>query len=109
MDCRLGIKLICIVICCVNVCLSKGNIDTMSFLDKISVVSFSNGVQISGIKPEDFVASNVSPIFSVNTVYDLTKALSIQLGFKGFYFLLISDDHRHYYNFFRQKQADCIH
>ena len=58
------------------------------------------GTQMSGIKSEDFVSSNYSPLYNFSAGYWFTPSLSIQLGYKGFYFNLISDNEKHYYGYY---------
>ena len=63
-------------------------------------VSTSLGTQMSGIKSEDFVSSNYSPLYNISAGYWFTPSLSILLGYKGFYFNLISDNEKHYYGYY---------
>lgn len=63
-------------------------------------VSAALGAQISGIKAEDFIASNVSPSLMLNTGVWFTNEIGLQLGYKGSYFYTISDDKKHHYSFF---------
>jgi hypothetical protein len=63
-------------------------------------VSISFGTQMSGIKNEDFVKSNYTPLFNLSAGYWFTPFLALQLGHKGFYFNLISDNVKHYYNYY---------
>ena len=62
-------------------------------------MSSSFGIQISGIKPEDFVNSNVTPAFTIDLGKWISKEIGLQFGYKGFYFNTISDPDRHHYNF----------
>ncbi len=62
-------------------------------------MSSSYGLQISGIKSEDFINSNVTPAFTIDLGKWISKEIALQLGFKGFYFNTISDSDRHPYNF----------
>lgn len=57
------------------------------------------GIQISGIKDEDFVSSNLSPLFNVSLGKEITPLFYIQVGYKGFYFKYIDDNYTHNYNF----------
>lgn len=63
------------------------------------IFSIGYGAQISGIKPEDFISSNVSPAFVVNIGNCVSPEVAIKIGYKGFYFHTISDNYKHYYNF----------
>tara|TARA_B100001750_G_C15449159_1_gene567965 strand:+ start:52 stop:642 length:591 start_codon:yes stop_codon:yes gene_type:complete len=62
-------------------------------------ISFSYGAQISGIKSEDFIQSNVTPDFTLGLGKWITPKIALQIGYSGFYFHYISDNDRHYYNF----------
>ena len=62
-------------------------------------ISTSYGGQISGIKPEDFTKSNLTPAIQINTGLWFTPEIALQFGYKGKYFNLISDNDNHYYNF----------
>jgi len=62
-------------------------------------VSSSMGIQISGIKSEDFISSNVAPAFIINIGKWVSPEVALQIGYKGFYFHTISDKDKHYYNF----------
>ena len=63
------------------------------------VFSIGYGAQISGIKSEDFIASNVSPAFVLNVGNWVTPEIAIQAGYKGFYFHTIADNEKHHYHF----------
>lgn len=62
---------------------------------------FSAGIgsQMSGIKPEDFVRSNYSPLLSISGAKWINTIFALQLGIKGVYFNAISDNDKHYYSF----------
>lgn len=66
---------------------------------KMWFISTSLGMQMSGIKDEDFIKSNFSPAFSLNTGVWFTPEIALQFGYKGFYFNYIGDMDKHYYNF----------
>jgi hypothetical protein len=57
------------------------------------------GIQISGIKDEDFISSNVAPSVMFNIGKWITPEIALQAGYKGLYFRAISDNDKHYYNF----------
>jgi hypothetical protein len=55
---------------------------------------------MSGIKDEDFVSSNYSPLFNVSAGKWFSPYLALQIGYKGFYFNTIADKIKHQYNYF---------
>ena len=63
-------------------------------------VSGKLGVQMSGIKDEDFIAQNVAPLFHISLAKKYTEVLSLRLGYRGPYFNTIADTDRHHYSFF---------
>ena len=63
-------------------------------------ISSSLGMQISGIKSEDFINSNISPLITLNGGLWFTSEIGLQAGYKGFYFNYINDKNKHHYNFF---------
>jgi hypothetical protein len=63
-------------------------------------ISINSGIQMSGIKDEDFVSSNYSPLFNITAGKWFTPYLALQVGYKGFYFNYIEDDLQHHYNYF---------
>jgi len=63
-------------------------------------VSAAWGGQISGIKNEDFIISNLSPSIKLNTGLWFTPEIAVQLGYKGYYFNYIGDSEKHFYNFY---------
>lgn len=69
-------------------------------LNSTYFVSLNYGTQMSGIKEEDFVSSNYSPLFNITAGKWFTSYLALQAGYKGFYFNYISDDVKHHYNYF---------
>jgi len=77
--------------------------------DKGWFFSMGGGLQISGIKSEDFIRTNVSPAFVVNTGKWLIPEVALQIGYQGFYFHTISDNSKHYYNFFYGEALFNIH
>ena len=64
------------------------------------VFTFGSGIQMSGIKSEDFIRSNIAPVFNINIGKWVTPEVALQIGYKGFYFHTIADDSKHHYNFF---------
>ena len=63
-------------------------------------VSLNYGIQMSGIKDEDFIISNYSPLFNIAVGKWMTPYLALQIGYKGFYFYTIADEIKHHYNYF---------
>jgi hypothetical protein len=63
-------------------------------------VSLGIGSQMSGIKDEDFVTSNIAPLLNVSVGKWFSQALAMEVGYKGWYFNTISDDDRHRYGFY---------
>jgi hypothetical protein len=63
-------------------------------------VSGKFGVQMSGIKDEDFIAQNVAPLFHIALAKKYTEILSLRAGYRGPYFNTIADKDRHLYSFF---------
>jgi len=76
--------------------------DSSSLIDSEQswYVSFNGGLQMSGIKDEDFVSSNYSPLFNITVCKWFLPHLALQIGYKGFYFNYISDGIKHHYNYF---------
>lgn len=54
---------------------------------------------MSGIKSEDFISSNYSPLFNITAGKWLYPYLAMQFGYKGFYFYTIADEIKHHYNY----------
>jgi hypothetical protein len=73
--------------------------ENMPLRDENWFISSSYGVQISGIKSEDFIQSNVTPAFTFSMGRWISSEIALQIGYKGFYFHTIADNDRHYYNF----------
>jgi hypothetical protein len=63
-------------------------------------LGFSAGVQMSGIKDEDFIASNYSPLLTLYAGKWFTPLLALQLGYRGNYFNTISHERKRYYKYF---------
>lgn len=76
------------------------NFSTIKKQDKNNYFSLNLGVQMSGIKDEDFISSNYSPLFNFTFGKWLTPYLALQIGYKGFYFNTIADDIKHHYNYY---------
>lgn len=63
-------------------------------------LTFRIGTQMSGIKDEDFVASNYSPLLDVSIGKWFSPVLALQAGYKGWYFHTIADDIKHKYGYY---------
>jgi len=63
-------------------------------------VSLNGGVQMSGIKDEDFIPQNIAPAFSLATGLWFTSEIALNFGYKGFYFNTIADKDKHHYNYY---------
>lgn len=63
-------------------------------------IGMSAGVQMSGIKDEDFIARNYSPMLTIYAGNWFTPLLALQLGYKGNYFNTISHGRKHFYKYF---------
>ncbi len=74
--------------------------DTQGHTKSNWFISSSMGIQMSGIKSEDFIKSNYSPLINVSIGKWFSRELAIQFGYRGKYFNAISDDVKHYYNYF---------
>lgn len=57
------------------------------------------GVQMSGIKSEDFIGSNFSPLVNITLGKWFSPELAIQAGYRGPYFHTIADSIKHNYTF----------
>tara|TARA_B110000003_G_scaffold14445_1_gene14172 strand:- start:1777 stop:2337 length:561 start_codon:yes stop_codon:yes gene_type:complete len=64
------------------------------------LVSIDFGVQMSGIKSEDFVSSNYSPVYRLSTGKWLNNFIGIQIGYQGRYFNTIENSEKRFYNFY---------
>jgi hypothetical protein len=63
-------------------------------------LGFSAGMQMSGIKDEDFIASNYSPMLTLYAGKWFTPLLALQLGYRGNYFNTISHERKRFYKYF---------
>lgn len=63
-------------------------------------ISVGIGTQMSGIKDEDFIGSNYSPLITITAGRWFAPSLALQVGYKGWYFNTISDEKKHYYGFY---------
>lgn len=63
-------------------------------------LSLNFGTQMSGIKDEDFVASNYAPLLNVTAGKWFSPSLALQIGYKGWYHKLITDEEKHNYGYY---------
>lgn len=60
-------------------------------------LNLSVGVQMSGIKNEDFVLNNYSPKIDLSAMKSITQVYGLQIGYQGYYFNTIANaDKRRY-------------
>lgn len=62
--------------------------------------SLDVGVQMSGIKNEDFIKSNYSPLIKLSIGKWFNKSLGVQFGYQGRHFNTIENSDRRFYNFY---------
>lgn len=67
--------------------------------------SVQAGMQMSGIKSEDFVPSNYSPLVTLTAGRWFAPYLALQIGYKGYYFNTISDEMQRHYGFYYGEAA----
>ena len=60
-------------------------------------ISAGIGEQHSGIRSEDYVKDNFSPIFVIEGGKFISSCFALELGIKGCWYNFISDNDRHYY------------
>lgn len=75
------------------------DLDSVSF-NKKWFASLDFGVQISGIKSEDFISSNYSPLIRLTGGKWLNDKIAIQVGYQGRYFNTIENLDKRFYNFY---------
>lgn len=63
-------------------------------------VGLDYGIQMSGIKNEDFIPSNYSPVYRLYVGREISPNLAVQVGYQGTYFRVITDDLRYRYDFY---------
>jgi len=76
------------------------NTSDLNEVDQSYFFSIKYGYQMSGIKSEDFVSSNYSPLFNITVGKWFSPYLAFQIGYKGLYFNSIADNIKHHYNYF---------
>jgi len=62
-------------------------------------INVNLGTQMSGIKSEDFIVSNFSPLLGLSFGKWVAPAIALKVGYKGWYFNTISDSIKHYYTY----------
>jgi hypothetical protein len=67
---------------------------------KIWYVSASSGLQMSGIKNEDFISQNIAPAINIGIGLWFTPEIALQFGYKGPYFNTITDHDHRFYNYY---------
>lgn len=99
--CLANYKLICILICLsISEIAIAQSLSNQENNQKPWFIGLDYGVQMSGIKSEDFVAENYSPLIRANVGKWLSHKIGIQIGYQGNHFNTIADNERHYYNFY---------
>ena len=63
-------------------------------------LSINLGTQMSGIKNEDFIRSNYSPLFNIVAGKWFAPSIALQLGYRGWYFNTISDHIMHRFDYY---------
>ncbi len=63
-------------------------------------VTLRLGTQMSGIKDEDFIASNYAPLLNVSVGKWFSPSIALQIGYKGWYFHTIADGEKHPYGYY---------
>ena len=76
---------------------SKENISSLK--TNRFTLNFDFGVKISGIKKEDFLKSNTSPLFRFTLTKNQNKNFDFGIGYQGNYFYYIEDSVKHFYDF----------
>lgn len=74
--------------------------DILDYFKNDWFTSIDIGVQMSGIKSEDFVNSNYSPLIRLSIGKWFNRSIGIQVGYQGRYFNTIADNDKHFYNFY---------
>jgi len=76
--------------------------DTESLINKRykCYVSLKAGSQMSGIKREDFILSNYSPLINLTIGKWFVYYLALEIGYKGYYFYYIGDEIKHHYQYY---------
>ena len=70
-----------------------------NYCHKQFILTLSGGVQMSGIKNEDFIRKNIAPVVSFGAGVWFTPEIALRFGYQGPYFNTIADDDRHHYSY----------
>lgn len=93
-------SIILLILSFCNIIQAQVEKDKNTSLNSKWFVGVDYGVQMSGIKNEDFVPSNYSPVYKVSIGKWITPDLALTAGYQGRYFRTISSDERFTYNFY---------
>lgn len=72
-------------------------------------ISINLGEQHSGIRKEDYVKSNLSPLIAFEGGKFFTPGVALRMGMKGIYYNFISDSDKHYYGYLYGDLVIDIH
>ena len=97
MNCRIAFVLFIFFI---NSCFVQSQNINIDSNQKEWFASIDYGIQMSGIKSEDFIKSNYSSLIRITGGKWLNKSIAIQAGFQGMYFNAIADNDKHFYDFY---------
>ena len=62
-------------------------------------LNLSVGLQMSGIKNEDFVLNNYSPKIDISAMKSITPVFGLQIGYQGYYFNTIANSDKRRYTY----------
>lgn len=62
-------------------------------------LNFSSGIQMSGIKNEDFVLNNYSPKIDLSVMKRITEVFALQIGYQGYFFNTIANVDKRMYTY----------
>lgn len=97
---KIVLKVFFLLIAFYNNCYTDTNLTNEFSLEKSKIsIGLNLGMQISGIKDEDFKFSNLSPFINLVFSYSISGHSDLKVGYKGFYFKYILDDINHKYHF----------
>lgn len=83
-----------------NVYAQKHNNSFENDTNKRYFIAVKTGIQMSGIKDEDFVSNNLAPLINISIGKWIVPSVGLQFAYKGLYFNTISDKEKHYYSFY---------
>jgi hypothetical protein len=78
-----------------NICAENNNVIQQNKIQYFAELFF--GTQVSGIRKEDYVASNYAPYIQIGIGKWLSSYLAISFNYQGPYFRFIGDDYKHKY------------